>query len=56
MINEYNNPTLLSCMFHNLFPFGIGIHEILYINSLGLSVCDKAWERGFVFLRAQHCI
>jgi len=26
-----------------------------YINSLGLSVCDRAWEGGFVFLRAQRC-
>jgi hypothetical protein len=27
--------------------------NIIYINSLGLSVCDKAWEWGFVFPRAQ---
>jgi hypothetical protein len=23
IINEYNNPKLISCMFPNLFPFGI---------------------------------
>jgi len=28
MMNEYNNPTLLSCMFSNLFPFGINILEM----------------------------
>jgi hypothetical protein len=28
MMNEYNNPTLLSCMFSNLFPFGISILEM----------------------------
>jgi hypothetical protein len=27
----------------------------LYINSFGLSVCDRAWEGGFVFSRAQRC-
>ncbi len=31
-------------------------HElIIYINSLGLSVCDGAWEGHFVFLRTQRC-
>ncbi len=25
IINEYNNPTLISCMFLNLFPFGIRV-------------------------------
>jgi hypothetical protein len=28
MMNEYNNPTLLSCMFSNLFPFGISILDM----------------------------
>jgi hypothetical protein len=28
---------------------------ILYINSFGPSVCDRAWEEGFVFLRVQRC-
>jgi len=28
MINEYNNPTLLSCIFPNLLAFGIGVPEI----------------------------
>jgi hypothetical protein len=28
MMNEYNNSTLLSCMFSNLFPFGINILEM----------------------------
>jgi hypothetical protein len=28
MINEYNNQTLLSCMFLNLFPFGINIPKM----------------------------
>jgi hypothetical protein len=28
MMNEYNNATLLSCMFSNLFPFGINILEM----------------------------
>ncbi len=28
MMNEYNNPTLLSCMFSNLFHFGISILEM----------------------------
>jgi hypothetical protein len=28
MINEYNNPTLLSCIFPNLLSFGINVLEI----------------------------
>jgi hypothetical protein len=28
IINEYNNPTLLSCMFPSLFPFGINVPEM----------------------------
>jgi hypothetical protein len=28
MINEYNNPILISCMFPPLFPFGIGVPEM----------------------------
>jgi len=28
MINEHNNPILLSCMFPSLFPFGIGISKM----------------------------
>ncbi len=28
MINEYNNPNLISCMFPTLFPFGIGVLEM----------------------------
>ncbi len=28
MINEYNNPTLLSCMFPSLFPFGFNVLEM----------------------------
>ncbi len=28
MINEYNNPNLISCMFPTLFPFGIGVPKM----------------------------
>jgi hypothetical protein len=28
MINEYNNPNLISCMFSTLFPFGIGVPQM----------------------------
>ncbi len=28
MINEYNNPTLISCVFPSLFFFGIGVIEM----------------------------
>jgi len=28
MINEYNNPNLISCMFLTLFPFKIGVPEM----------------------------
>ncbi len=28
MINEYNNPDLIACMFFTLFPFGIGVLEM----------------------------
>jgi hypothetical protein len=28
MINEYNNPNLISCMFPTLFPFGIGVAQM----------------------------
>ncbi len=28
MINEYNNPNLISCMFPTLFPFGIGVPQM----------------------------
>jgi hypothetical protein len=28
-INEYNNPSLISCMLHNLFPFGIGVPKMV---------------------------
>jgi hypothetical protein len=28
MINEYNNPDLITCMFSTLFPFGIGVPEM----------------------------
>jgi len=28
MINEYNNPHLISCMFLTLFPFRIGVPEM----------------------------
>jgi hypothetical protein len=28
MINEYNNPNLISCMFLTLFPFEIGVPEM----------------------------
>jgi hypothetical protein len=28
MINEYNNPNLISCMFFTLFPFRIGVLEM----------------------------
>jgi hypothetical protein len=31
------------------------LRQILYINSLGLLVCDKVWEGGFVFPGAQRC-
>jgi hypothetical protein len=28
MINEYNNPILIACMFTTLFPFKIGVPEM----------------------------
>jgi hypothetical protein len=31
MINEYNNPTLLSCMFLSLFVFGFDVLEMTNI-------------------------
>jgi hypothetical protein len=31
MITEYNNPTLISCMFPSLFPFGISVTEMTNI-------------------------
>jgi hypothetical protein len=29
MINEYNNPNLISCMFPTLFPFEIGVPKMV---------------------------
>jgi hypothetical protein len=29
MIIEYNNPSLISCMLHSLFPFGIGVPKMV---------------------------
>jgi hypothetical protein len=31
MINEYNNPALIPCMFHSLFPFGINVTKMTNI-------------------------
>jgi hypothetical protein len=28
MINEYNNPNIIPCMFPSLFPFGFGLLEM----------------------------
>jgi hypothetical protein len=28
MINEYNNPNIIPCMFPTLFPFGFGLLEM----------------------------
>jgi hypothetical protein len=40
MINKYNNPNLITCMFSTLFPFRIGVpkneqqtHKIIITNS-----------------------
>jgi hypothetical protein len=30
MINEYNNPNLIACMFPTLFSFGIGVPKMNY--------------------------
>jgi hypothetical protein len=27
MINEYNNPSLIACIFFTIFPFEIGVNE-----------------------------
>jgi hypothetical protein len=31
MINEYNNPNLIACLFPALFSFGIGVPKMNYI-------------------------
>jgi hypothetical protein len=28
MINEYNNPNLIACLFPTLFPFGISVPKM----------------------------
>ncbi len=51
MINEYNNPNLMVCMFPTLFPFGI---DALQMNDIPIKVSLQTHVKHLITLDKTH--